>query len=117
MLLGAITPFVLLLAYDLWAKWRQQTSADYEQYKNKNTGISQKAEKETEQNKQNDYGWVVLSRAMGAVGVLVIALGIIAQKANILVIVMGVIITGLAWLLHRRRHQLKKKSTQRKIYQ
>jgi solute:Na+ symporter, SSS family len=117
MLVGAITPFMLLLAYDLWAKWRQQTSADYVQYQHVKTATSQKVEEETEQNNQNDYGWVVLSRAMGAVGVLVIALGMIAQKANILVIVMGVVITSLAWLLHRRRDQLKKKSKQRKIHQ
>lgn len=117
MLVGAITPFVLLLAYDLWAKWRQQTSTDYALYENNVKATSSEQEKEREQNDQNEYGWMVLAWAMGAVGVLITGLGIIAQKANILVVIMGIVISGLAWLLYRRRNKLKQKSKLSKIHQ
>ena len=108
MLLGSITPFVLLLAYDLWARWQQQTSADYALYQGKTAG-QPKISPEEGQESQNDYGWKVLSWAMGAVGLLVVGLGFFVQRANFLLVGMGVIITLLALLLNQKRDYLKKK--------
>ncbi len=109
MLLGCITPFVLLLAYDMWARYKQRQSPDFLLYQEITTHAPKTSKQVEVQDRQNEYGWKVLSYTMGAVGLLVIGLGIIAQKATLLVIIMGVTIVLLAVLLYRRRDYLKKK--------
>jgi Na+/proline symporter len=122
MLVGCVTPFVLLLAYDVWARAQQRQSPDFLRYQEIATEEPKSSKMLGALDNQNEYGWKVLSWAMGAVGILVIGLGFIAQNASFLVISMGVTIGILALLLNRRRDYLKKKrliprsGNQNKIY-
>jgi hypothetical protein len=113
---------VLLLAYDVWAWSQQRPSPDFLRYQEIAAEEPKSSKTSGAQDNQNEYGWKVLSWAMGAVGILVIGLGFIAQNASFVVISMGVTIAILALLLNRRRDYLKKKRVvprsrnQNKIY-
>lgn len=102
MLLGAITPFALLAVYELWAIYRKKISVQYEHYlqvKEEKVGLPLE---ESDSKAQNKYGMSVLANTLGVVSLLIIVLGIIAQKAVVLVIITGMIILFSAIGLHPR---------------
>lgn len=101
MLAGAIIPFALLAAYELWALMRGMTSREAEQFAERKTIESTEVEKESS-GRQNAYGLKVLAVMLGLIGLLIISLGMIASDARLLVILMGTILIGLSLWMHPR---------------
>jgi SSS family transporter len=101
MLAGAIIPFALLVAYELWALMRGMTSREAEQFAERKMIESTEVEKESS-GRQNTYGLKVLAIMLGLIGLLIISLGMIASDARLLVILMGTILIGLSLWMHPR---------------
>lgn len=99
MLLGALLPFTLLGAYELYARRKARYSHDYLVY------VSNQEKKnklpETEHPEQNRYGIRVISITLAAVSLMIIFLGIISAKATILVSFVGVLILAVSFWLYR----------------
>jgi Na+/proline symporter len=97
MLLGTLSPFILLALYEIYAKYKETTeSEDYLKYKsieNKETIISS-------DNTQNVFGLKVLANALIAVGVLIIGIGSISSNANLIIILIGATIVSVAFFIH-----------------
>ncbi|MEM9886600.1 MAG: sodium:solute symporter family protein [Bacteroidota bacterium] len=100
MLLGAITPFVLLGAYELWAIATKKVSQQYVIYTYQRSTYSDMGALENDASTQNQYGLKVLAYTLGVVGIVVLVLGFIAQKAVLLVGLMGTMILLIGIILH-----------------
>lgn len=99
MLAGALIPFALLAGYELWAMWKDKISEEHLAFSNRTpTEVSQ--EEEVSSDKQNLFGMKVLALALGAVGILMLALGIFAPNAKALVMTMGALVILFALRLH-----------------
>lgn len=97
MLLGTLSPFILLALYDLYAKFKGiNLSQDFINYKNHETPDLSA----TSDVAQNVFGMKVLGNTLMAVGALIAGLGIISESSKGLIISIGVIIIGVALFIH-----------------
>lgn len=99
MLAGALIPFALLGGYELWAYSRGQTSKEYLAFANRKIKVTTAAEEEAS-GQQNQYGLKVLAIMLGLIGLLIVGLGLIAEEARLLVMIMGGLLIGLALRMH-----------------
>ncbi len=99
MLAGALIPFALLAAYEVWAIWKDQISQEYITFSNREIVQATVAEDEAA-GQQNSFGMKVLSITLALVGLLIVVLGLLAEEATSLVIGMGIVILLLAWRLN-----------------
>jgi uncharacterized protein HemX len=105
MLAGALIPFALLAAYELWAYRRDQVSEEYLAFANRKIKLSSTAEEEAS-GQQNQYGLKVLAIMLGLIGLLMLSLGLIAEEARALVSLMGALLIGLAfWMYSKTQNQ------------
>lgn len=105
MLLGALLPFLLLGTYELWARQKGLISADYQNYqKQRKTQeeVSNRISGESDEEQQNTFGLKVMTLALLAVGLIIVALGALASNTNTLVMIMGVAVGGVPLLVNRR---------------
>ena len=110
MLLGALLPFALLAAYELYARQSSAVNPEYQRY------LSIQKEKEvqheSESTAQNRYGIKVLAITLASIGLLVVTLGLISQTAVILVTSIGVCIMAVSvWAYWKSRQPIKSVST------
>lgn len=97
MLLGTLSPFILLALYDLYAKFKGiNFSQDFINYKNQETPDLSA----TSDIAQNTFGMKVLGNTLIAVGALIASLGIISENSNGLIISIGAVIIGVALFIH-----------------
>lgn len=99
MLAGALIPFALLAAYEVWAIWKDQISQEYITFSNREIVQTTVAEDQAA-GQQNTFGMKVLSITLALVGLLIVVLGLLAEEATSLVIGMGIVILLLAWRLN-----------------
>lgn len=97
MLLGTISPFLLLFLYEIYAVVKNiKTSKDYRNYRKIST-----LEKVSENNvQQNTFGMKVLAQTLFAVGVLIIILGLISEESKLLIATIGGLIFCVALFIH-----------------
>ncbi|NCT08683.1 MAG: sodium transporter, partial [Flavobacteriia bacterium] len=97
MLLGTLSPFALLVFYEIVSKFNGiQQSEDFINYKNQETpNLSA-----TSDVAQNLFGMKVLGNTLIAVGVLIAFLGVISQNSKTLIISIGMVIVCVAMLIH-----------------
>jgi SSS family transporter len=96
MLLGALLPIFMLLAYEFYAISKQKVCAQYIQFKQEVEAI-----KEEEQSAdQNTYGLKVLAVTLAIVGTMIVVLGSLAEEARGLVIVVGMLVMTVAAFIH-----------------
>ncbi|MGZ0014794.1 sodium:solute symporter family protein [Yeosuana sp. AK3] len=97
MLLGTLSPFLLLAIYELYAKFIGiEKSEDYVKYDLLRTpDLAASADIE-----QNVFGMKVLANTLTAIGVLIIGLGIISASSKLLIILIGTIIFSMALFIH-----------------
>ena len=97
MLLGTLSPFALLVFYEIVSKFNGiQQSEDFINYKNQETpNLSA-----TSDVAQNLFGMKVLRNTLIAVGVLIAFLGVISQNSKTLIISIGMVIVCVAMLIH-----------------
>lgn len=97
MLLGTLSPFILLALYDLYAKFKGiNFSQDFINYKNHETPDLSA----TSDVAQNVFGMKVLGNTLMAVGALIAGLGIISESSKGLIISIGTVIIGIALFIH-----------------
>lgn len=97
MLLGTLSPFILLAIYDLYAKLKGITkSDDYIKYKSEEI-LDLSASSDVT---QNTFGMKVLANTLVAVGVLINGLGIISESSKLPIILIGTIIVLIAVYIH-----------------
>lgn len=97
MLLGTLSPFILLALYDLYAKFKGiNFSKDFINYTNHETPDLSA----TSDVAQNVFGMKVLGNTLMAVGALIAGLGIISESSKGLIISIGVVIIGVALFIH-----------------
>lgn len=112
MLAGAVIPFAFLLAYELWAKSKNQIAADYIHYKRKASEPVSIAKDEEEDDtgetseSQNTFGLKVLARTMGVISLIFVGLAFLSEKALDVTLMMGIIIGLAAWLIYRKGRRL-----------
>ena len=96
MLLGALLPLLLLLAYEIYAWYKKSKSEEYIQYQN-NLGseVFEKIKSE-----QNIFGLKVLSITLAIVGAMIIILGGLSEASKVLVITVGFVVVVLAVIIH-----------------
>lgn len=99
MLAGALIPFALLAAYEVWAIGKGQISQEYITFSNRKT-VEATAAEDQAAGQQNSFGIKVLSITLALVGLLIVVLGLLAEEATSLVIGMGIVILLLAWRLN-----------------
>ena len=100
MLAGAVTPFILLAGYEIWARSRDQISSDYLNYKKQQTTIDadqMNVEEEDSSEEQNRYGLKVLARTMVLTAIIFIVLALIADKGLWITLAIGLVV-GIAAL-------------------
>ena len=100
MLWGAITPFILLGLYELWAISQGKISTQFNTYGKSHTYIPTQENLSVGQEDQNTFGMNVLANTLGVVGLLIIGLGFLAQRSIILVLITGGLILVAALLIH-----------------
>ena len=96
MLLGSILPLIMLLAYELYAKYKNTVSQDYILFKE--NLVEEKVEEQ--KSEQNMFGLKVLSVTLAIVGVMIIVLGVLSESSKILVITVGGVVLALASVIH-----------------
>ncbi|MCT4644143.1 MAG: Na+:solute symporter [Carboxylicivirga sp.] len=96
MLLGALLPLGMLLAYEIYARYKNAISEDYINYKSK---LSEEVVEE-QTSSQNEYGLKVLSITLGIVGVLIAVLGLLSDSSKELVLSVGVMVIVLSLIIH-----------------
>ena len=104
MMLGVGGPVLMLLGYELWARYREKNSEQYIAYREQETrGVEEKlndsAGDTSEQ--QNRYGLKVIAYSLAFTGGLILVLSFIASKAHVLVGTVGSVILGVAYLVWR----------------
>ena len=100
MLLGALLPLSLLLAYELYAKFQNTISEDYIKY----SKLSRENEVlETSGAEQNTFGFKILAITLAVVGLLVMVLGLISEDSKMLVLAIGAIIMIIAFYIYPKR--------------
>ena len=99
----------MLAGYELWAWWKDKISQEYLNFSARQL-VPESTEQEQVSGRQNIFGLTVLAITLGLVGLLIIGLGIVAQEAKGLVIIMGTVVVLLSLLLHPRFRMQKKPS-------
>lgn len=107
MLAGAIIPLVLLTAYELWAKSRNQTAVDYTRYRKQLDVAVVSVEEEDEEpsetsESQNAFGLKVLAITMGVISMIFINLAFVSGKALDITLLIGVLIGIAAWVIYKK---------------
>ena len=97
MLLGSVLPLVLLGAYELYAKTRIDRSQDYIRYLELKP---QDSIEDVQPSEQNTFGAKVLAVTLGVVALLIFILGLLARESQIIVLMVGVLISGIAAAIH-----------------
>lgn len=100
MLAGALIPLSLLLIYEIWASSKNIVSKDYLIYKELNVETIPDAEETINSDSQNVHGLKVLSFAMGAMGLILIVLGLLSPYVT-LVSGIGISISVIALVIYR----------------
>ena len=105
MLIGALLPFSLLAAYEVYAWTRHKISDEYVSYiqKKQNQTADQLLEDTMQSEKENSFGLKVLSYTLSAIGLLVGMLGVIANSNEWLVAGMGLLIIVAGQLIGCRQ--------------
>lgn len=96
MLLGAVLPLLMLLAYEIYGIYRQKVCAQYLVYKQ---NIQAEIE-EPETSEQNTFGLKVLAVTLAIVGVMITVLGGLAESSKLLVMVVGGTVILLSAVIH-----------------
>lgn len=97
MLLGTLSPFILLALYETYARNKGiNQSEDFIHYKNIQT-LDLSADADVA---QNVFGMKVLGNTLSAVGLLIAILGVISESFQGLIIAIGSIIIGVALFIH-----------------
>jgi len=97
MLLGTLSPFILLGLYELFAKYVQKAqSDDYIRY------VNQKKPEVLDSSsiEQNTFGMKVLANTLFAVASLIIILGTISSASKVAIIFVGALIAIVALFIH-----------------
>lgn len=107
MLAGAFIPLAFLVAYEVWAKSKNQVAEDYLGYKRQtDKALHAVAEEDDELNEtsesQNVFGLKVLARTMALISVIFIVLAFLSGKAMNVTLLLGVCIGISAWLINRK---------------
>lgn len=110
MLLGALLPFTLLGAYELYARRTLGISNQYLEYT-----ASQEVKPSQEQQdagEQNRYGIKVMAITLAIIGLLIAVLGLASSTAIVLVTVVGLLIIAVAvWLFRISQRQPAREAT------
>lgn len=105
MLAGAITPFVLLGGYEIWAKSKKEVSPSYLDYKMKQKeqigSISDESEDEEDTEAQNQYGLKVLSKTMALTAGIFVVLALVADKGTWVTLIVGLVIGLASYSIYR----------------
>ena len=99
MLAGALIPFTLLAGYEIWAIVKDQISQEYLDFSRRSITAAT-AEEGQASGMQNVFGLKVLANTLGLVGIMIIALGLLAEEAKGLVLSMGAVIILLSIRIH-----------------
>ncbi len=100
MLLGAVLPLAMLLAYEIYAKSKNTVSQDYILFKENIVEENVEEQKSDQKSEQNMFGLKVLSVTLAIVGVMIIVLGILSESSKTLVITVGGVVLALASVIH-----------------
>lgn len=99
MLLGALLPLFLLTLYEVYAGFLKKESKDYINYRKMNSTV-EKNDAVEEESGQNEFGLKVLAITLSVVGFLVIVLGVVGGKSELLIISLGVLTIMAAIIIH-----------------
>ncbi len=99
MLAGALVPLILLVGFEMWAKFKGIISEDYLHYIQRAITATS-SEEVISSSQQNEFGVKVLANTLLAVGLLMVILGVMSVEGGLLVGVMGAIVILLAVFLH-----------------
>jgi Na+/proline symporter len=104
MLLGALFPFRLLVLYEVWARTRFAAHPDYINYQEqiKVAEDSLALEHATTDNAGNRYGIRVLATTLIITSMMIIILGVISEKATVIVTSIGAIILLTGTIMFKR---------------
>lgn len=98
MLLGALSPFILLAGYEIYLILSKvKSGSDYQNYEKSLLRNSEPAEEDPI---QNIFGLKVLANTLLAVGVLIVVLGFISSGHTLLISSTGVLIACVALCFH-----------------
>ena len=104
MLAGALIPFGLLAAYELWA-WTTHRSIEQA-----GPSLPKETSPKVETDGQNIYGLKVLAITLGIVSILIAGIGGMAEEAQFLVLLMGSLLFVISIGIHPSFTLLKKKT-------
>lgn len=96
MLLGALLPLFMLLAYEIYAATRNKVSSQYLSF---NENLKEE-EVDNQKSEQNIFGLKVLAVTLGIVGTMIVVLGGLAESAKALVMAVGIVVVLLAGIIH-----------------
>lgn len=96
MLLGAILPLAMLLAFEIYAIVKKTVSQEFIDF-NRNLVVEKVEETKSE---QNTFGLKVLANTLALVGLMIVVLGGLSESSKLLVIAVGIIVTLLAAIIH-----------------
>ena len=97
MMTGVLVPLTLLIAVEIFLSGKSNESNDYKKYRKK---LEERTQEESEIGKDSNVaGRKIIASGVFAIGILISGLGIMADYANMLVFIIGVIITVVAALI------------------
>ena len=104
MMLGVITPVLLLLGFEVYYSKARASNPDYEAYQAYlKSRSSLKNAQEATDTSDNNYSKKVLSIGVGAIGILLMGLGVITPSANTVTFSAGLVIAlPSLWFLSKR---------------
>jgi len=100
MLLGAILPLAMLLAYEIYAIVTKSVSQEFIDFKQNLVIEKAAAAEKKEKSEQNIFGLKVLAVTLAIVGIIIVVLGGLAESSKGLVISVGGIIFIIATIIH-----------------
>jgi len=112
MLLGVGLPFLMLLAYELWALWRNRTSEQYLHLKEvrrsrKEAVLETSPEEVREVKRQNQFGLRVIGFSLAFIAVLLFILGLLSAESGTTVMIIAGIILLCALIPYRASTRVK----------
>jgi SSS family transporter len=113
MMLGVGGPLLMLLGYELWARYQEKVSDQYRAYKSEEEAQKmeekRKASADDTSQEQNKYGLKVIGYSLAFTGGLILVISFIASKANLLVGAVGIAIFGIAYFVWRYARSISDK--------
>lgn len=101
MLVGVITPFILLLVSELYLLYWKKGHKSYDSYQGiLEARLEKESLEEMTSEATNKKGRSIISFGIFAIGILIIGLGVIADFANILVMSLGAIVLIVALIIY-----------------